>query len=36
MTVAIPQERLRSLIRRHEAVAAMLSAGRTGDDYVRL
>jgi peptide chain release factor 1 len=36
MTVAIPQERLRSLIRRHEAVAAMLSAGHTGNDYVRL
>jgi peptide chain release factor 1 len=36
MTAAIPQERLHSLIRRHEAVAAMLSAGHTGDDYVRL
>ena len=36
MTAAIPQERLRSLIRRHDAVAAMLSAGHTGDDYVRL
>jgi peptide chain release factor 1 len=36
VTATIPQERLRSLIRRHEAVAAMLSAGHTGDDYVRL
>ena len=36
MTATIPQERLRSLIRRHEAVAAMLSTGHTGDDYVRL
>jgi peptide chain release factor 1 len=36
VTAAIPQERLRSLIRRHEAVAAMLSAGHTGDEYVRL
>ena len=36
MTAAIPQERLRSLIRRHDTVAAMLSAGQTGDDYVRL
>jgi peptide chain release factor 1 len=36
MTVNIPQERLRSLIRRHETVAAMLASGQTGDDYVRL
>jgi peptide chain release factor 1 len=36
MTVTIPQERLHSLIRRHETVAAMLSAGHTGEDYVRL
>ena len=36
VTVTIPQERLRSLIRRHENVAAMLASGQTGDDYVRL
>jgi peptide chain release factor 1 len=36
MTATIPQERLRSLIRRHENVAAMLASGQTGDDYVRL
>jgi peptide chain release factor 1 len=36
MTTAIPQERLRSLIHRHEAVTAMLSAGPKRDEYVRL
>jgi peptide chain release factor 1 len=36
MAATIPQERLRSLIHRHEAVAAMLSAGPSGSDYVRL
>lgn len=36
MTVTIPQERLRSLIRRHETVAAMLASGQTGSDFVRL
>ncbi len=36
MAASIPQERLRSLIRRHETVAAMLAAGQQGDDYVRL
>ena len=36
MSVTIPQERLRSLIRRHETVAAMLASGQTGDDYVKL
>ena len=36
MTVTIPQERLRSLIRRHEIVAAMLSSAQEGSDYVRL
>ena len=36
MTVTIPQERLLSLIRRHETVGAMLAAGHSGDDYVRL
>jgi peptide chain release factor 1 len=36
MTVTIPLERLRSLIRRHETVAAMLASGQTGDDFVRL
>jgi peptide chain release factor 1 len=36
VTAAIPQERLRSLIRRHETVAAMLASGQTGSDFVRL
>src|SRR5688572_23430556 len=36
MSTAIPQERLRSLIHRHEAVTAMLSAGPDRDEYVRL
>jgi peptide chain release factor 1 len=36
MTATIPQERLRSLIRRHETISAMLSAGQSGEDYVRL
>jgi peptide chain release factor 1 len=36
MAATIPQERLRSLIRRHENVAAMLSAGQQGSEYVRL
>src|SRR5919106_3125591 len=36
MSPAIPQERLRSLIHRHEAVTAMLSAGPKRDEYVRL
>jgi len=36
MTTAVPQERLRSLIHRHEAVTAMLSAGPKRDEYVRL
>ena len=36
MAANIPQERLRSLIRRHETVAAMLAAGQQGGDYVRL
>ena len=36
MTTAIPQERLRSLIRRHETVAAMLASGQTGSEFVRL
>ncbi len=36
MAATIPQERLRSLIRRHETVAAMLSAGQQGSEYVRL
>jgi peptide chain release factor 1 len=36
MSTAIPQERLRSLIHRHEAVTAMLSAGPERDEYVRL
>jgi peptide chain release factor 1 len=36
MTGAIPQERLRSLIHRHEAVTAMLAAGPSGGDYARL
>src|SRR5882672_6772278 len=37
VTATIPQERLRSLIRRHETVAAMLASGQSGGgDYVRL
>jgi len=36
MTTAIPAERLRSLIHRHEAVNAMLAAGPARDEYVRL
>lgn len=36
MIATIPQERLRSLIRRHEAVTAMLAAGPGRDEYVRL
>jgi peptide chain release factor 1 len=36
MTAALPQERLRSLIHRHEAVTAMLNAGAGRDDFVRL
>ena len=36
MSASIPQERLRSLIHRHETVTAMLSAGPEGGDYVRL
>ena len=36
MTTAIPAERLRSLIHRHEAVTAMLSGSPTRDEYVRL
>jgi peptide chain release factor 1 len=36
MTTALPQERLRSLIHRHEAVTAMLNAGAGRDDFVRL
>jgi peptide chain release factor 1 len=36
MAATIPQERLRSLIRRHETVAAMLSSGQQGSEYVRL
>jgi peptide chain release factor 1 len=36
MAATIPQERLRSLIHRHEAVTAMLSAGPGRDEYVRL
>jgi hypothetical protein len=36
MTTVIPQERLRSLIHRHEAVTAMLAAGPKRDEYVRL
>jgi peptide chain release factor 1 len=36
MAATIPQERLRSLIRRRETVAAMLASGQTGGEYVRL
>ena len=36
MAATIPQERLRSLIHRHEAVMAMLSAAPGRDEYVRL
>jgi peptide chain release factor 1 len=36
MSALIPTERLRSLIHRHEAVTAMLSAGPERDEYVRL
>ena len=36
MTASIPQERLRSLIHRHETVTAMLSAGPEASEYVRL
>ena len=36
MAIVIPQERLRSLIHRHEAVTAMLAAGPARDDYARL
>ncbi len=37
MTATIPQERLLSLIRRHETVSAMLASGQSGgEDYVRL
>jgi peptide chain release factor 1 len=36
MSAAIPQERLRSLINRHETVTAMLAAGLNSGEYVRL
>ena len=36
MSALIPQERLRSLIHRHEAVTAMLAAGPDRGDFVRL
>src|SRR5687768_2664788 len=36
MSIVIPQERLRSLIHRHEAVTAMLAAGPGREEYVRL
>jgi peptide chain release factor 1 len=36
MTIAIPKERLRSLIDRHETVTAMLAAAPGRDEYVRL
>src|SRR5688572_12468839 len=36
MSTSIPQERLRSLIHRHEAVTAMLAAGPGREEYVRL
>jgi peptide chain release factor 1 len=36
MSTAIPKERLRSLIHRHEAVTAMLAAGPARNDYARL
>jgi peptide chain release factor 1 len=36
MPATIPQERLRSLIHRHETVTAMLAAGQEAGDYVRL
>ena len=36
MSTAIPTERLRSLIHRHEAVTAMLSAGPERNEFVRL
>jgi peptide chain release factor 1 len=36
MSATIPQERLRSLIHRHETVTAMLAAGPEAGDYVRL
>jgi len=36
MSATIPQERLRSLIHRHETVTAMLAAGADAGDYVRL
>jgi peptide chain release factor 1 len=36
MSATIPQERLRSLIHRHETVTAMLAAGAEAGDYVRL
>jgi peptide chain release factor 1 len=36
MTSTIPQERLRSLIHRHEAVTAMLSGSPSRDEYVKL
>jgi peptide chain release factor 1 len=36
MSILIPQERLRSLIHRHEAVTAMLAAGPKREEYVRL
>ncbi|MGH6923345.1 MAG: PCRF domain-containing protein, partial [Propylenella sp.] len=36
MSTAIPQERLRSLIHRHETVTAMLAAGPNSGEYVRL
>jgi peptide chain release factor 1 len=36
MSATIPQERLRSLIHRHEAVTAMLSGNPSRDEYVKL
>jgi peptide chain release factor 1 len=36
MSATIPQERLRSLIHRHEAVTAMLAAGPGREEYIRL
>ncbi len=36
MSVTIPQDRLRSLIHRHETITAMLAAGPDAGDYVRL
>ena len=36
MPVTIPQERLRSLIHRHETITAMLAAGPDASEIVRL